>query len=124
MSLTYTEFFKVYERLEEEALKLVHAFHLPSFIVDKKVVFDERKVIVYIYDNDGDNRGNIEFRIHNDTLKFTDVKMEFDFFTDSVGDKSWQQKTGIYASRISEVCHGKKTQAGGFIWKFEVNMPR
>lgn len=35
-----------------------------------------------------------------------------------------QQKTGIYASRISEVCHGKKAQAGGFIWKFEVNMPR
>lgn len=41
MPLTYTEFFKVYQQLEEEALKLVEAFHLPSFIVDKKVKFFE-----------------------------------------------------------------------------------
>ena len=87
MPLTYTEFFKVYQRLEEEALKLVEAFHLPSFIVDKKVKFDENKVIVYIYDRDGDNRGNFEFRIHNDSLKFTDVKTEFDFFEQIVEDR-------------------------------------
>lgn len=78
--MTYSEFYAEKQKLSAIATEIVlKTFNFPKFIHHIEVEFRDDGIVVKLYDNDDDCRGDVRFYSINGAINFKRFEIDVDF---------------------------------------------